>query len=418
MTEKRHTPASLAAKLDKTLPPHSSQTPTASDDPMVNAASWMASAPRPNLPARATADIQSQILQHAQQQSFDHRTLRPDFRPILRWALVASVILAIMATGVPATLASVPGDPLYPLKLTLEQVEVTLASSPQTRANLGLNHAERRLQETRTLLERGQFDAALINASLDNMADSAHIVRSTAGFSPDIIRELETRTIALNTTLAGVIAEASQLEGAIQSNAILLMTQVAATQASGALLLPPTETPMPTATATATETPTMTAAPTEAPDATATPAVLPVPELPIDLIIEGPIQSIDGNTVAIYDAEIELGSDDPLLRIIQIGDVLRVGGNITRTEGDTIIVTSVNAELADDTVAVGGDGQTVWRDSGGCDNPPPDWAAAHGWRARCENQARPGKGNPPGNNGRGNGSTNPGNPSPPGQGKK
>jgi hypothetical protein len=25
----------------------------------------------------------------------------------------------------------------------------------------------------------------------------------------------------------------------------------------------------------------------------------------------------------------------------------------------------------------------VWRDKGNCQNPPPDWAPANGWRRRC-----------------------------------
>jgi hypothetical protein len=38
-------------------------------------------------------------------------------------------------------------------------------------------------------------------------------------------------------------------------------------------------------------------------------------------------------------------------------------------------------------VAVSGNGQ-VWRDEGNCDNPPPSWAPAHGWRLRCEGVQR------------------------------
>jgi hypothetical protein len=41
--------------------------------------------------------------------------------------------------------------------------------------------------------------------------------------------------------------------------------------------------------------------------------------------------------------------------------------------------------LVDVDVAVGASGQ-VWRDDGGCLNPPPDWAVARGWRRRCAAQ--------------------------------
>jgi hypothetical protein len=39
------------------------------------------------------------------------------------------------------------------------------------------------------------------------------------------------------------------------------------------------------------------------------------------------------------------------------------------------------------------DSGEVWRDDGSCNNPPPPWAPANGWRRRCES-----------GNGNGNGS--------------
>ncbi|NWF70225.1 MAG: hypothetical protein HXY40_14155, partial [Chloroflexi bacterium] len=37
----------------------------------------------------------------------------------------------------------------------------------------------------------------------------------------------------------------------------------------------------------------------------------------------------------------------------------------------------------------GGTTGEVWRDDGSCNNPPPDWAPAVGWRQRCQGQGTP-----------------------------
>src|SRR5690606_8573056 len=142
----KHTPDSLADELDRLIQPDRQAAEAASDDPLVQAAMYLANAPRPDLPADAKARIQARMLRHARQQSA--KTLQPDFTPILRWALVASLALIVML--IPAaqvTLASVPGDIFYPLKKTIEQVETTLASSPESRAAVHITHAERRIKE-------------------------------------------------------------------------------------------------------------------------------------------------------------------------------------------------------------------------------------------------------------------------------
>ena len=265
MTDQPHDPNTLADELDKALPPDSWQVPAENNDTLVNAAVWMASAPRPNLPTQVKADLQAELIQRAQQQQIQRNTLHPNFQPLVRWALVASVLLAIMATGVPTTLASVPGDMLYPVKKTLEQVEAQLAASPSAQAIVNITHAERRLQEAQTLLNRGQLNSELIVASLNQMAAAAQIVRTEPNFTPKTVLELEKRTIQLNADLTKIFVEASRMEENIQLSAIPLMTAVAGTQDSGALLLPQTVTPMPTNPPTQTVTPVPTDSPTVTP---------------------------------------------------------------------------------------------------------------------------------------------------------
>jgi hypothetical protein len=419
MTEHKHTPDSLADELDRLIQPDGQTAQAASDDPLVQAAIHLANAPRPDLPPDAKARIQSRMLRRARQQSA--KTLRPDFTPILRWALVASLALIVML--IPAAqvaLASVPGDIFYPLKQTIEQVETNLASSPESRAAVHITHAERRAKEAEILLERGQFDPALISAAYDNLAHAASVVRAETTFDSGLRSVIQLQTAKLTTALSVVLETASQTDSPVAATAVPYLTQAAATHDSGAFLLPETEatTPVPTATPTHTETPVPTF--TQTPAATATPELTatftPTATLDINIVVDGSIEAINGNIIVIYGIEIVFDPNDPLLAVLRVGDIVQVSGHIMETGGTSVTITGVAAEAGDDSIAISEDRQTIWRDSGSCSNPPPPWAPARGWRARCEGGQAPAGGNrsgsvSPGNNrGRGQGQGPPDNP--------
>lgn len=112
-------------------------------------------------------------------------------------------------------------------------------------------------------------------------------------------------------------------------------------------------------------------------------------DLPITIIIEGPVEAIIGNIIVIFGINIELDPDDPILLTIQIGDILRIEGD-TISEGDTIIIIAVIIVIIDQQIIEDDTGE--WVDTGSCANPPPPWAPAHGWRARCEGAPHPGMG--------------------------
>jgi hypothetical protein len=122
----------------------------------------------------------------------------------------------------------------------------------------------------------------------------------------------------------------------------------------------------------------------------ATPEVTPEPGINIDggpgndtiIVVEGPVEEINVNVVNIYDIDIALNPTDPLLNVIQIGDVIRVEGDIDH-DCPTLVVIAVVVIFVDvDVVII--DSSHVWRDTGDCSNGPPPWAPAHGWRRRCE----------------------------------
>jgi len=154
------------------------------------------------------------------------------------------------------------------------------------------------------------------------------------------------------------------------------------------IIAPPDATPVPTAT----ETPTVEPTPGPSPTPTAT----PVNGGGVVVVIEGPVEAINVNIITIYNINIVVNVDDPVLAVIQIGDLVRVEGEFVGVDddlsewvnfdGDTqinITIIAITIVVVDIDVNLGDDG-AVWRDPGNCDNPPPPWAPAHGWRRRCE----------------------------------
>lgn len=102
----------------------------------------------------------------------------------------------------------------------------------------------------------------------------------------------------------------------------------------------------------------------------------------IIIIIEGPVEAINVNIITIYGIQIELDPNDPNLTVIQIGDVIRVEGAYSGGDGITIVIVAITIIFIDVDVFIL-DGE-IWRDDGGCQNGPPPWAPANGWRRRCE----------------------------------
>jgi hypothetical protein len=73
----------------------------------------------------------------------------------------AIVVFLLLGSAVSVSAASVPGDFLYPVKRATEQVRLTLASEQQ-QVNLYLEFARQRLQELRTLKDRGEVSKDLL----------------------------------------------------------------------------------------------------------------------------------------------------------------------------------------------------------------------------------------------------------------
>lgn len=173
---------------------------------------------------------------------------------------------------------------------------------------------------------------------------------------------------ALTLVIAGVLLT-NRPPNSIQITLTALQTRVAAgdTQTPTIASLEASSTPTPTITATVevahtvtahienvTPTPipvvTLTASPTappEVPSATSTPETV--------IALEGPIERIQGNTIEIYGIDIAIPAGNPILNIVEVGDVIRVEGSFDDQTG--FMATAIENLLDDaDTATVGLDG--------------------------------------------------------------
>ncbi len=203
-------------------------------------------------------------------------------------------------------------------------------------------------------------------------------------------------TISLSETTppAGLVVGAEiNLTGTLRADGVIVAQVII-------ILAPPgvSSTPTPTLMAT--------------PDPLASPTATPITPDDDDVIvvIEGPVTAIQINVITIYNINIAVAPNDPMLTVIQIGDIVRVEGFLYNRGDDDddddnfddiligigdanidIMIVAINIVIVNVDVFINSDG-AIWRDPGNCGNPPPPWAPAHGWRARCEGGDHSGRG--------------------------
>lgn len=135
---------------------------------------------------------------------YPSRALRPVSRISILFhpmPLIASLLI-IVVSGVSvagAAESALPGDALYAVKVNVnEEVKLALATSPEKRADVTLERAERRLQELAALNELGEVDETL-REEIDERID-AH-VRDAEERSTEIdesrARDIEHRVLAV-----------------------------------------------------------------------------------------------------------------------------------------------------------------------------------------------------------------------------
>jgi Domain of unknown function (DUF5667) len=146
-------------------------------------------------------------------------------RPVIRLAFAGALAVALLVGGLTAAAASdnsLPGDPLYGVKLGVERVQLTATLDSAARARLQLHYAELRLSEAQRLfaLGRAQEAVRLVSQYDAAVAEFSHSV-STNSFDNRAISELsrlvEERRVhddASLNALAGSLSQRGDRDGA------------------------------------------------------------------------------------------------------------------------------------------------------------------------------------------------------------
>jgi hypothetical protein len=100
------------------------------------------------------------------------------------------------------------------------------------------------------------------------------------------------------------------------------------------------------------------------------------------IVIEGEVIAIEGNIITIFEGfDLVMDEDDPLITFIFVGDELRIVAAVISGDEEFILLVLHIDFLSVEVYILDG---VVWRDADNCQNPPPPWAPANGWRRRCE----------------------------------
>ena len=145
-------------------------------EPLLRAAERVQAMDRPSLAPEARARIEMRLLAAAESipSVQPARSSQPTITLTWRWAAIRLILLCACAcflgTGlITAASSALPDSPLYPVKLTTEEVWLWLAPA-QDEPALHLRFAQQRLDEAQALVERGRFDAIVLAALTDETA--------------------------------------------------------------------------------------------------------------------------------------------------------------------------------------------------------------------------------------------------------
>lgn len=410
----------LADRLDAVLPPHQTGAAPLNGDETLNAAIRLAKAPHPEMTPEMQARIQARVLAVARQQKAARRASRFQTTLLLRWAAVFVLLFVGLGATAPSIAGSVPGEVLYPVKRSLENVERLLATSPDSQANVYLTQAERRLVEAQQLLERGQFDTEIIENARDDAAASAQILKQMA--APETQTIVQSRVARVNTTAQHLIQTALTAGIVTRDEVIELLptptATIVPTTAPTLTFTPPpspTVTALPSLTATATLMPTLTAT---VPPATATvvPTLTPITDASTPVTPQAGI-IISSGSVNVRKGP---GVEHEVIAILLPGTpVTIIGHNSARDWSHVRIPDGRAGWIATALIGTGqGDapppGATAVQ-AGGSNNAPNNQDCAHpGSYCNAPGQQ---KNDIPGDNGTGPGQNNSSNNNPPGQDK-
>jgi len=176
----------------------------------------------------------------------------------------AALVAVVLSTGaVAASGTALPGDPLYGLKRTVEDVRLQSAGSPVQRQELEREFEQRRVDEANELLDAGREGEVEFTGIIEEIQPNAWIVSS-------LVVQIDVNTQIVGTPQIDRLAEVRGVTrpGGLRASSISI-------ESSGETDLTPTpepiETPEPTETPEPIETPAPASTTTPAPQPTATP---------------------------------------------------------------------------------------------------------------------------------------------------
>ncbi|HIP71016.1 MAG TPA: hypothetical protein EYH05_06430, partial [Anaerolineae bacterium] len=138
---------------------------------------------------------------------------QPTRRVSMTWIIIIATVVSIFAGGGAAAYAAdaaVPGDPLYALDLTLEEMRLSLASTPEARVTLQLAFAEERLEEAQALAAAN--DTTNLPEALTGYGEAIAAIAQTVGTTEEAGQEalmaLVDQSLAVHdTVLADLLLE-------------------------------------------------------------------------------------------------------------------------------------------------------------------------------------------------------------------
>lgn len=145
-------------------------------------------------------------------------------RPVSYALTVFAMVFGGWVVTVNASMASVPGDFLYPVKMATEKVQLTLAATNEQRARLHTEFASRRLDEVveinsssregkearvQVAVESFKQSISSANAAIGNLTTSSPEVAASVAIAVD--QKVEVMTSVLNTNVASSDESSQQI---------------------------------------------------------------------------------------------------------------------------------------------------------------------------------------------------------------
>ena len=192
-------------------------------EPILQAAQIAWSQPDQEVSPQVLSRSRTRVLAHAMQLRRASPVKRSAWGGFRRLAIALVIALAFLLSwgGLMVTSArALPGDQLYPAKLTLEKVRLGLTFSPESHKQVEELYQSRRVDEVHSLLKLGRTVLVEFHGVVDEQQVGEWLISG-------IRVRLDPTTVVMGQILPGMTAEVeglTQPDGAVQASEIHLQT--------------------------------------------------------------------------------------------------------------------------------------------------------------------------------------------------